>query len=80
MFCLTDTIGDSEDFDRVMAVNVRGVFLGMKYALPRMREGGSVVNMSNAEWVFAGKKQQAAREGGRDQVGRRASGREFPNL
>jgi hypothetical protein len=31
------------------------------------------------EWVFAGKKQQAAREGGRDQVGRRASGREFPN-
>src|SRR6202035_2582878 len=37
-----------EDFDRVMAVNIRGVFLGMKYVLPRMREGGSVVNMSSA--------------------------------
>jgi NAD(P)-dependent dehydrogenase (short-subunit alcohol dehydrogenase family) len=37
-----------EDFDRVMAVNVRGVFLGMKYVLPRMRDGGSVVNMSSA--------------------------------
>lgn len=23
-----------EDFDRVMAVNVRGTFLGLKYALP----------------------------------------------
>ena len=37
-----------EEFDRVMAVNVRGVFLGMKYVLPRMRDGGSVVNMSSA--------------------------------
>jgi NADP-dependent 3-hydroxy acid dehydrogenase YdfG/quinol monooxygenase YgiN len=37
-----------EDFDRVMAVNVRGMFLGLKYVLPRMREGGSVVNMSSA--------------------------------
>jgi NAD(P)-dependent dehydrogenase (short-subunit alcohol dehydrogenase family) len=32
-----------EDFDRVMGVNIRGVFLGMKYVLPRMRHGGSVV-------------------------------------
>jgi NAD(P)-dependent dehydrogenase (short-subunit alcohol dehydrogenase family) len=37
-----------EDFDRVMAVNIRGVFLGMKYVLPRMRDGGPVVNMSSA--------------------------------
>jgi NAD(P)-dependent dehydrogenase (short-subunit alcohol dehydrogenase family) len=37
-----------EAFDRVMAVNIRGVFLGMKYVLPRMRDGGSVVNMSSA--------------------------------
>jgi NAD(P)-dependent dehydrogenase (short-subunit alcohol dehydrogenase family) len=28
-----------EDFDGAMAVNIRGVFLGMKYVLPRMREG-----------------------------------------
>ena len=34
-------------FDRVMAVNVRGPFLGCKYALPRMREGGSIVITSS---------------------------------
>jgi len=43
-----------EDFDRVMAVNIRGVFLGMKYVLPRMREGGSVVNMSSASGLVGG--------------------------
>jgi 3alpha(or 20beta)-hydroxysteroid dehydrogenase len=43
-----------EDFDRVMAVNIRGVFLGMKYVLPRMREGGSVVNMSSALGLVGG--------------------------
>ncbi len=25
-----------EDFDRVIAINLRGVWLGMKYALPHM--------------------------------------------
>ncbi len=43
-----------EDFDRVMAVNIRDVFLGMKYVLPRMREGGSVVNMSSALGLVGG--------------------------
>ena len=43
-----------KDFDRVMAVNIRGVFLGMKYVLPRMREGGSVVNMSSALGLVGG--------------------------
>ena len=43
-----------EDFDRVMAVNVRGVFLGMKYMLPPMRDGGSVVNMSSALGLVGG--------------------------
>ena len=43
-----------EDFDRVLAVNIRGVFLGMKYVLPRMRDGGSVVNMSSALGVVGG--------------------------
>jgi NAD(P)-dependent dehydrogenase (short-subunit alcohol dehydrogenase family) len=43
-----------EDFDHVMAVNIRGVFLGMKYVLPRMREGGSVVNMSSALGLVGG--------------------------
>jgi NAD(P)-dependent dehydrogenase (short-subunit alcohol dehydrogenase family) len=38
-----------EAFDRVMAVNVRGVFLGMKHAVPLMRRagGGSIVNISS---------------------------------
>ena len=30
-----------DDWDRVMAVNVRGVFLGCKYAIPKMVEQGS---------------------------------------
>jgi NAD(P)-dependent dehydrogenase (short-subunit alcohol dehydrogenase family) len=40
---------DLADFDRVMAVNVRGVLLGMKYAIPEMRAagGGSVVNTAS---------------------------------
>ena len=39
----------------MMAVNIRGcVFLGMKYVLPRMREGGSVVNMSSALGLVGG--------------------------
>jgi len=38
-----------EAFDRVMAVNVRGVFLGMKHAIPLMRRGGggAIVNVSS---------------------------------
>src|SRR5258708_22371115 len=43
-----------EDFDRVVAVNIRGVFLGLKYVLPRMREGGSVVNHASALGVVRG--------------------------
>jgi len=36
-----------DGFDRVMAVNVRGVFLGMKYMAPVMRDGGSVIITSS---------------------------------
>jgi NAD(P)-dependent dehydrogenase (short-subunit alcohol dehydrogenase family) len=38
-----------EEWDRTMAVNVRGVFLGTKYAIPAMRRagGGSIVNISS---------------------------------
>ena len=41
-----------EEFDRVMAVNVRGVFLGLKHVLPLMREGGAVVNTSSTAGVI----------------------------
>ena len=36
-------------FDRLMAVNARGNFLGMKYSIPEMQKtgGGSIVNMSS---------------------------------
>ncbi|MGE3245764.1 MAG: SDR family NAD(P)-dependent oxidoreductase [Beijerinckiaceae bacterium] len=34
-------------WDDVMAVNVKGVFLGLKYMLPRMRDGGSIVITSS---------------------------------
>jgi 3(or 17)beta-hydroxysteroid dehydrogenase len=42
-------------FDRLMAVNARGTFLGMKYAVPAMQKagGGSIVNMSSISG-FAG--------------------------
>lgn len=38
-----------EEWDRVMAVNLKGVFLCMKYEIPRMveRGGGAIVNMSS---------------------------------
>lgn len=40
---------DVKDLDKVLAVNVRGVFLGMKHVLPVMLEHkkGSVINMSS---------------------------------
>jgi NAD(P)-dependent dehydrogenase (short-subunit alcohol dehydrogenase family) len=47
---------DIADFDRVMAVNVRGVMLGMKYVAPVMlRQGkGSIVNIGSASGLQAG--------------------------
>jgi NAD(P)-dependent dehydrogenase (short-subunit alcohol dehydrogenase family) len=35
-----------EDFDRVIAINLRGVYLGMKYALPHLMAagGGAIIN------------------------------------
>lgn len=38
-------------FDRVMAVNVRGTFLAIKYAEPHMNEGGSIVVTSSVVGV-----------------------------
>jgi len=50
---LEDT--SSEDWDRVMAVNSKGVFLGTKTAIPEMRKagGGSIVNISSTSGIVA---------------------------
>lgn len=44
---------DVEYYDRLMSVNARGNFLGMKYAIPAMRKtgGGSIVNMSSMSGI-----------------------------
>jgi len=44
---IEDTTGD--EWDRMMDVNVKGVFLGTKAAIPEMRKagGGSIINISS---------------------------------
>lgn len=36
-----------EMFDKIIAVNVRGVWLGIKYVLPHMKDGGSIIITSS---------------------------------
>jgi NAD(P)-dependent dehydrogenase (short-subunit alcohol dehydrogenase family) len=43
---ITDTSAD--EFDRVIAVNVRAPFLVLKHLLPLVQDGGSIVNTSSA--------------------------------
>ena len=42
-----------EDWDRVMDLNAKGVFLGTKHAVPEMRKvgGGSIINMSSVHGI-----------------------------
>ena len=44
-----------EDWDRIMAVNAKGVFLGTKHAIPAMRRsgGGSIVNIGSTGGLVA---------------------------
>lgn len=44
-----------DDWDQVLAVNLKGVFLGMKYAIPLMLKagGGSIVNTSSMAALVA---------------------------
>ncbi len=51
-----------EEWDEVMAVNARGVFLGTKHAIPRMREagGGSIINISSTAGLEGSKGQSGA--------------------
>jgi NAD(P)-dependent dehydrogenase (short-subunit alcohol dehydrogenase family) len=46
-------IGDYpvEEYDKVMAVNVRGVWLGLKYIIPLMKSGGSVIITSSVAGI-----------------------------
>jgi NAD(P)-dependent dehydrogenase (short-subunit alcohol dehydrogenase family) len=68
---------DTAEFDQVIAVNVRGVFLGMKYVLPLMEPGSAIVNTAStlsfqgapgasayvaSKWAVAGLTKSAALE------------------
>ncbi len=46
---------DEEAYDRVMAVNARGVFLGMRYGIPLLLKhgGGAIVNTASMASVVA---------------------------
>lgn len=46
---------DEDGFDHVIGVNLRGVFLGMKYAIPLMLKsgGGSIINTSSMAALVA---------------------------
>lgn len=52
---------DVETWDRVFAVNVRGVFLGCKHIVPLMKpDGGSIVNVASIRaWLGTSKAQDA---------------------
>ena len=46
---------DEDDFDRVIAVNLKGVFLGLKHVAPAMRAdgGGAIVNTASIAGLTA---------------------------
>ena len=66
-----------ENFDRVVAVNLRGVFLGMKYGIPAMiaSGGGSIINTASVAGLvgFAGIPAYCASKGGVIQLSKTAA-------
>ena len=67
---LVDT--SEEAFDRVLAVNLRSVFLLVKYGVPHMPPGGSIVNVSSvhAHQTTANVAPYAASKGGMEAMTR----------
>jgi NAD(P)-dependent dehydrogenase (short-subunit alcohol dehydrogenase family) len=57
-----------ENWDRVIAINLKGVFLGMKYAIPEMLKngGGSIINNASVAGIvgFQGIPAYCASKGG----------------
>jgi NAD(P)-dependent dehydrogenase (short-subunit alcohol dehydrogenase family) len=41
-----------EEFDKVLAVNVKGTWLGNKYVLPHMNDGGSIIMTSSVSGLL----------------------------
>jgi NAD(P)-dependent dehydrogenase (short-subunit alcohol dehydrogenase family) len=66
-----------EDWDRVLAVNLSGVWRGMRFAIPEMLKtgGGSVINTSSVQSVvgFRGWAGYAASKGGINSLTRQAA-------
>ena len=54
-----------EDWDHVMDINAKGVFLGTKTAIPEMRRvgGGSIINMSSTSGIVSSPGLQTTRRG-----------------
>ncbi|MEV8596275.1 glucose 1-dehydrogenase [Streptomyces sp. NPDC052012] len=61
---------EEADFDRVMTVNAKSVFLTMRYAARHMRDGGRIVNISTLNTVFPapGNAPYAASKGALEQL------------
>ncbi len=59
-----------EDFDRVMMINTRSVFLALRHAARHMRDGGRIINIStiNTVWPSPGIAAYAASKGAVEQL------------
>ena len=55
-------VRSEEEWDRIMAVNAKGVFLGTKHAIPEMRKGGggSIINISSVAGIGQSAHQEPA--------------------
>ncbi|MDD5178273.1 MAG: SDR family oxidoreductase [Candidatus Nanoarchaeia archaeon] len=55
-----------EEWDNVISINLKGVFLGCKYAIPYIKKGGSIINTSSIAGIvgFANLAAYCASKGG----------------